>query len=243
MTNSVTTPISSLSELLNFKATLATGTTWFYRGQAADYPLIPSLGRKIGGAAFFDVERRLIAKFKEHWHLKYGVMPTNDWQWTAMAQHHGLPTRLLDWSRDSRVAAFFAVRNQSGEDCRSDGFIYVFSDKTLVSTRSGVSPHTTEDDVFRLQNVRPYDPQRDDFPLPRIAEQHGILTSQPKPTEDLWMQLSADAGHERHRLLIPARVKTDIRNQLAAEEITESKLFPDLDGMCRQVSLEVLGKM
>ena len=55
----------------------------------------------------------------------FNFSPRNDWEWLALAQHYGLPTRLLDWSRNPLVAAFFAVKEES----ETDSAIYILESK------------------------------------------------------------------------------------------------------------------
>lgn len=51
----------------------------------------------------------------------------NDWDWLAPAQHHGLPTRLLDWTTNALVALWFAVEQPPEED--ANGAVWMFYGK------------------------------------------------------------------------------------------------------------------
>jgi len=224
----------------------------YLRGQPADYELVPSLGRRYRGESFFVVEALLLEQFKKHYAAGFpqgGGSPEfllepralNEWQWTAIAQHHGLPTRLLDWSLDQRVALFFAVANRNKLERTSDGVVYLFHDNTLIVPGSGIPVATRPEDPFTIDNVRPYLPQSDGLVLPRIKAQKGALTFQPNPVEDLIEQLNPEVGHRSLRCVVPRALKSAIRGELQGMGMDESTLFPGLDGICRHVEFEVLG--
>ncbi|GAB4191739.1 MAG: hypothetical protein Tsb002_20780 [Wenzhouxiangellaceae bacterium] len=85
-----------------------------YRGVTkAEYELLTTLGRVAlkDGKDYKTTEKRLLRTFQERAIPYISNKPENDWEWLALAQHHGLPTRLLDWSRNPLVATYFAIRN------------------------------------------------------------------------------------------------------------------------------------
>jgi hypothetical protein len=90
-----------------------------YRGvRDTSYELIPKIGR-LTFINKIDLEREekiIITRFKQHG-LPYLTIPCNNmWDWLAVAQHHGLPTRLLDWTFNPLVAAYFAVEKEHDGD-------------------------------------------------------------------------------------------------------------------------------
>src|SRR5215467_16017885 len=82
-------------------------STFAYRGMsAASYPLTNSLSRL--GTPYPTMERNLIKQFKKYAHPNV-VDRDTEWHWLSVAQHHGLPTRLLDWTYSPFVALHFAT--------------------------------------------------------------------------------------------------------------------------------------
>jgi hypothetical protein len=153
--------------------------------------------------------------------------------WLFLAQHYGLPTRLLDWSENPLVAAYFAVVH----DQDNDGCIWalwptrlnrVFDTATgLVQMRDPVIKKIAEGAFTGIKpkeraEVLAIDGQEIDL---RMLAQMGRFTlhSDSTPLE----QKTYNAEWLR-RFIIPKEAKTTIRNQLSAFGVQLPNLFPDL---------------
>src|SRR5690554_6715380 len=69
-----------------------------FRGQRVDRPLLPKLARIELKGSMANIEKLMLDEFKRGSLPLTEFKPENNWDWLALAQHHGLPTRLLDWS-------------------------------------------------------------------------------------------------------------------------------------------------
>ena len=154
---------------------------------------------------------------KSHSRLKKLLPSLNDWERLAIAQHYGVPTRLLDWSEDPLVGLYFAVADDRHDS--EDGVIWVFQDRTGV--KASVAP-------LSLKHPRPYrawDALR--YPIPRAVAQRGSLTSQPDLTTAFDGQTFAD-DQSLAKYTVPSAEKSRLRNDFAILGVTEGRLFPDL---------------
>lgn len=93
----------------------------YYRGQSKSvddgYNLTPSVGRfshlhSIGLARLEDLEREVLETFRNHLITYVSHRPTSDWELLSLAQHHGLPTRFIDWTTNPLVALYFSLREK-----------------------------------------------------------------------------------------------------------------------------------
>lgn len=192
---------------------------WVFRGQSSStFKLVPKVGRISHTSKTRQrAEQSLFKIFKRSAGQYLNKNPSNDWDWLAIAQHHGLPTRLLDWSFNPLVALYFAVEERVDED----GAVYALHGPRRVPQRilDTVSPFSIESPMRFVPNIV----------VPRVWVQEGLFTIH----SDIETPLS-DAlrtGWELEQTIIPAAVKNRVRYELYRQGIHRAALFPDIDGL------------
>ncbi len=158
-------------------------------------------------------ERAALELFKRQARPYIGHSPSSDIEWLAIAQHHGMSTRLLDWTESILAAAFFAV---AAAGTRGDAVIYGVHDLREISNADAERPFDAmAPGIYRPPHI-----------ASRIPAQRSVLTLHPSPTE-------AFAPKGLRQWAIAANACVDIKRVLDACGINESSLFPDLDGLSR----------
>ena len=205
-----------------------------------ELPLEPRLPR-IGS-----VEGHLLRNFRKYAQLE-AVPFESVWNWLALAQHHGLPTRLLDWTYSPYVALHFATADIRRYD--RDGIVWMV--EHVRAQEQAPDPlrdalHDEGMDVFTVELLDRVAPRRQaleelgDFVVfleppsinPRIVNQYALfsLMSRAEARLDDWLAARPQLAR---RVVIPAALKWEIRDKLDQANVTERVLFPGLDGLSR----------
>lgn len=189
---------------------------WVFRGQPQHWALKPTVGRS--QAYKPEIERLLLDEFKRSAlpHLDRSRL-TNNWDWLAVAQHHGLPTRLLDWTTNPLVACYFAT-GQYGKS-KQEGEIYAY-EAGEVGFYDPANP----------AEVEPLSIEKPGFFRPsalaaRIVSQRGLFSIQPQPDKAWYLSKKTD------KFLIPNEFKTEFRRALFNMGADAAFIMSDLDGL------------
>ena len=190
------------------------------------------------------LELHLLRNFRKYAYGTAGI--DTMWHWMALGQHRGLPTRLLDWTYSPFVALHFATANLDLMD--TDGSVWAInfveanrflprrlkrilamegSDTATIDMLGQVGSMHDFDRLARAPFVVFLEPPSLD---PRIVNQFALFSLMSSPAATLNDWLARHPALAKH-IVIPARLKWEIRDKLDQANINERVLFPGLDGL------------
>jgi hypothetical protein len=233
---------------------------WFRGCGQASHKLLPSLYRHRDAKSLdkvVDLEQKLMIRFKQR-SLPYLTRSlANDWETLFFMQHYGIPTRLLDWTENPLIALHFALmsapftRTKKGKlSFRNDATVWIldpakWNQRALEhQTYKGGALTTTE------EALKGYAPSKDftgmnGFPValygehnsPRIVAQKGVFTIFGKflsPMEKIY-ESNVFPDDSLIRITIQKSNIDKMRKSLLRHGITESVVYPDLDGLAMEI--------
>jgi hypothetical protein len=215
-----------------------------YRGEGNAANALTTSLMRLGGD-YGQLEQHLLRSFRKY-APRREVPVDSVWNWLALAKHHSLPTRLLDWSYSPYVGLHFVTASPAhfGEDGALWMVDYVQARAHLPKPlrnaleQEGGNAFTAETLGEAAPTLRDFDRLGDDFVAffeppsldERIVNQYGLFSLMPDPTArlDHWL-----AQHPElvRRIVVPAELKWEIRDKLDQANVTERVLFPGLDGL------------
>lgn len=229
--------LKSVGEALDYMADLP--GDWAFRGQSSQWELKPSLYRTQlrSPDTPMDHESRVINAFVQRASV-YGadanLFHASRWfDLLALMQHHGAPTRLLDWTSSAAIALRFAYRK-----------IVQRADSKPVIFAADIS---AINDASDGKSMEQYAPGQTDWPMhPRFITKH-VATHPRMVHQNGIFLLFGRLPEPRARLPSKSLVKVTISappeevwHKLGRSGITETIMFPDLDGLGRELAFSLI---
>jgi hypothetical protein len=233
-------------------ASNTSGTKLWYRGISnnSTHRLSPGLYRHTGGLAFDELhklEKRIISEFRYQSPPFSDRIPTDDLELLFLMQHFGVPTRLLDWTENPLVALFFAVvHGYGGAPDDEDAAVWALNPISMNEFALKHVSHKGGALQINDSSARGYRPESEDInaqPIaiygvhnsPRIVSQRGVFVIFGSNLSPLDENAELEAASALSKIEIPKGSRGALRSSLTSIGLTDSTVFPDLDGLAREI--------
>lgn len=229
---------------LDLRATLSSDTFLWYRGaDCARHKLLPKLMREGRNSdEVFDREKRLLTRFRQrsvaYWPAGY---PQDDWEHLFAMQHHGLPTRLLDWSENLFVATYFALASEPRHTTYHDGacepVLWILDPVQWNKTMPGLSEFADIVQVLTTadEQLDPYRPdtskRRPRSPVSIYGTHNSKRIVAQRGTFVVWgseVKALDDFGQSNLWKVVLKGNRDDLFRDLHSLGFTETMIFPEL---------------
>lgn len=248
----------TLNDWSDFKAfTDELSDNWVFRGQESkEWELMNAIERTDFIHLYKGVETDFVAEFQRgaRNYLTNDALPTHLIEWLALMQHHGAPTRLLDFSKSPYIAAFFAYE-QCATDAENHIAIWAINIHFLKQRAAEVIQQYYPNEMKSSNNVvneklfeSIFFNNRDSFIFPvepfrmnrRYSLQQSIFVSTANSYQPFMQQLGfigSDISHAVIKMELPARQQKEVIRNLQRMNLNRASLFPDLDGYAASLRL------
>jgi FRG domain len=235
-----TAPVRLVSEFVRRLRQTPSSKRRLFRGQNTDKPLLPRIARlaEKQGIPFADItgiERQMLERFRrESVPMLGGIRADTDWELLSIAQHQGMPTRLLDWTANALAGLWFAVSSDPLED-EPHGVVWVLD----VDPTNETSPTPTED-LFGLKNTFVFQP----FHLDRriVAQSAWFSIHRYAESKNKFISLEHNSRFQKAltKYIVPRGQFDSLRRELRLLGVSQASMFPDLSGLGADIQAEFI---
>lgn len=246
----------------------STNSLWFRGCGNGNKGLVPSLYRHKTRKKKTDIEeleRKLMTRFRQRSIPLVDRLLSEDWDTLFFMQHYGIPTRLLDWTENPFIAFYFAVmsgrfsvsrpRGQDSPDLKFSKEANIWILDPVAWTNYALAQQSYLGGVLtpgdsQLNRYRPLT-KFDEMHIhavalygahnsPRIVAQRGVFTIFGQNTVPMERVYDNDVFPRRSltRVILPKDALPSMRKSILSHGITESVVFPDLEGLAKEMKRE-----
>lgn len=193
-----------------------------FRGQVADFKLIPSLARLSFKSIpeLLNHETKIFEEFRDLGYNYFDKSLSSKLEMLAICQHHGLPTRLLDWSENPLVSLWFACNKNNGFRNRKGVVWCLFVDPENIVEHSL--------DPFKINQTSFYKPKH---LIDRIQAQSGWFSIHPMTTTPFQPLEENKYSLPLVKLTIKSNLKHEFSTKLNYMNVNDYTVMKDLDGL------------
>ncbi|HYC84480.1 MAG TPA: FRG domain-containing protein [Chryseosolibacter sp.] len=227
--------VSSFKEFQEILLDISTEQFTLYRGQSLDKTLLPKIARY----ELPDVEkteREMLKDFQRRSLHLIDFQPGNSWDWLALAQHHGMATRLLDWTENPLIALWFSMATKLEPKHADYSVVWGFNvpNEDIVAS-------TDELDPFQEGSTKVFKPNHI---TKRISAQFGWFTIHKYNNEKKF--IAFEKNNQYSERLFKIKVNSDCfsecKRRLHTFGINSASMYPDIDGLAKHVEWLFLDK-
>jgi len=228
--------VSSFREFQDIILNIPVEEFTLFRGQSLDKALLPKIARyELKDVE--ETEREMLEDFQRRSIHLIDYHPGNSWDWLALAQHHGMATRLLDWTENPLIALWFSMSPKI-EDLTTD-YSVVWGFRV---PKEDIVNLTDDKDPFKGGMTKIFKPNHI---TKRISSQFGWFTIHKFNSDKKFMPFESnrDYADRLFKIKIDGKCFRECQIRLHNFGINSSSMYPDIDGLAKHVESLYLGQL
>lgn len=221
--------IKSVSEFISTveKRAIETRRIYLFRGQCDNFKLLPGIARPhLFSYNKLETERRILDDFRANSIPYLKILPKTDLEYLVIAQHYGVPTRLLDWTENALAALYFAVSGAPTNNMEPEVVVCSFPNNSdLIIRDYGI-------DIFEQKEVKFLKPNS---LVDRITSQSGWFSMHPQTGNNSGYYIQADKISDDDMRFSKIKIDPEFANNIYKTlndcGINKFSIFKDLDAL------------